>query len=99
MTRDLPVESATATIVGDPDTIPMSVRLPTKKREYSPKRRSRRDETPPRERRSRDGRYERRPSWRSKDSERKDKSSKSYTGRRHQAHVGEWVSGSDSDNY
>ena len=30
MTRDLPVESATATIVGDPDTIPMSVRHPTK---------------------------------------------------------------------
>ena len=31
--------------------------------------------------------------------ERKDKSSKSYTRRRHQAHVGEWVCGSDSDNY
>ena len=30
MTRDLPVESATATIVEDPDTIPMSVRLPTR---------------------------------------------------------------------
>ena len=30
MTKDLPVESATATIVGDPDTIPMSVRHPTK---------------------------------------------------------------------
>src|SRR5215216_4979108 len=36
---------------------------------------------------------------RSKDSERKDKSSKSYTRRRHQPHVGEWVSSSDSDNY
>ena len=30
MTKDLPVESATATIVGDPDTTPMSVRHPTK---------------------------------------------------------------------
>ena len=30
MTKDLPVESATATIVGHPDTIPMSVRHPTK---------------------------------------------------------------------
>ena len=30
MTKDLPVESATATIVGDLDTIPMSVRHPTK---------------------------------------------------------------------
>ena len=28
MIKDLPVESAIATIVGDPDTIPMSVRLP-----------------------------------------------------------------------
>src|SRR4051812_31757615 len=58
----------------------------------------RREESPSRERRSRDDRYERRPSRRSKDSERKDKSSRSYTKRRHQAHVGEWVSGSDSDN-
>ena len=31
MTKDLLVESAIATIVGDPDTIPMSVRHPTKK--------------------------------------------------------------------
>ena len=30
MTKDLPVESAIATIVGDPDTIPMSVWHPTK---------------------------------------------------------------------
>ena len=30
MTKDLLVESAFATIVGDLDTIPMSVRLPTK---------------------------------------------------------------------
>ena len=30
MTKDLLVESVIATIVGDPDTIPMSVRLPTK---------------------------------------------------------------------
>jgi hypothetical protein len=29
----------------------------------------------------------------------KEKSSKSYTRRIHQAHVGEWVFGSDSDNY
>ena len=81
MTKDLLVESETATVVEDPDTIPMSVRLPT------------------RERRSRDDRYERRYSRRSKDSERKEKSSRSYTKRRHQAHVGEWVSGSDSDNH
>lgn len=70
---------------------------PHKRREESPRRRAR-DESPRRERRSRDDRYERRPSRRSKDSERKDKSSRSYTRRRHQAHVGEWVSGSDSDN-
>ena len=30
MTKDLLVESETATIVEDPDTIPMSVRLPTR---------------------------------------------------------------------
>ena len=30
MTKDLLVESEIATIVGDPDTIPMSVRHPTK---------------------------------------------------------------------
>ena len=30
MTKYLPVESAIATIVGDPDTIPMSVRHPTR---------------------------------------------------------------------
>ena len=30
MTKDLLVESETATVVEDPDTIPMSVRLPTK---------------------------------------------------------------------
>ena len=30
MTKDLPVESAISTILGDPDTIPMSVRHPTK---------------------------------------------------------------------
>src|SRR6266516_1565950 len=49
---------------------------PYKRREDSPKRRSKREESPPRERRSRDDHYERRPSHRSKDSERKDKSSK-----------------------
>src|SRR4051812_15986159 len=70
---------------------------PYKRRQDSPKRRSRR--APSRERRNRDDRYERRHSRRSKDSERKDKSSRSYTKRRHQAHVGEWVSGSDSDNH
>ena len=37
MTRDLPVESATATIVGDPDTIPMSVRHPTKEEKNHPR--------------------------------------------------------------
>ena len=31
MTKDLLVESETATVVEDPDTIPMSVRLPTRK--------------------------------------------------------------------
>ena len=30
MTKDLLVESEIATIVGDPDTTPMSVRLPTR---------------------------------------------------------------------
>ena len=57
MTKDLIVVSVIATIVEDPDTTPMSVRLP-KKREDSPKRRSKREELPPIERRSRDDRYE-----------------------------------------
>ena len=30
MTKDLLIESETATIVGDPDSIPMSVRIPTR---------------------------------------------------------------------
>ena len=67
MTKDLLVKSEIATIVGDPDTIPMSVRHPTKEEkilqkeeveEESPKRISKREESPPRERRSRDDRYE-----------------------------------------
>ena len=37
MTRDLPVESAIATIVGDPDTIPMSVRPPTREENILPR--------------------------------------------------------------
>ena len=37
MTKDLLVESAIATIVGDPDTIPMSVRHPTKEEKILPK--------------------------------------------------------------
>ena len=37
MTKDLPVESAIATIVGDPDTIPMSVRHPTKEEKNHPR--------------------------------------------------------------
>ena len=37
MTKDLLVESAIATIVGDPDTIPMSVRHPTKEDKILPK--------------------------------------------------------------
>ena len=37
MTKDLRVESAIATIVGDPDTIPMSVRHPTKEDKILPK--------------------------------------------------------------
>ena len=37
MTKDLLVESETATIVEDPDTIPMSVRLPTKEEKILPK--------------------------------------------------------------
>ena len=57
MTKDLLVMSVIATIVKDSDTIPMSVRPPTKE-EDSPKRRSKREESPPRERRSRDDRYE-----------------------------------------
>src|SRR3954462_15392115 len=101
MTKDLLVKSETATIVEDPDTIPMSVRLPTKEEKILQKEeaKGKREESPSRERRSRDDRYERRYSRRSKDSERKEKSSRSYTKRRHQAHVGEWVSGSDSDNH
>ena len=37
MTKDLPVESEIATIVGDPDTIPMSVRHPTKEEKNHPR--------------------------------------------------------------
>ena len=37
MTKDLLVESETATIVEDPDTTPMSVRLPTKEEKILPK--------------------------------------------------------------
>ena len=37
MTKDLLVDSVIATIVEDPDTIPMSVRLPTKEEKILPK--------------------------------------------------------------
>ena len=37
MTKDLLVESAIATIVGDPDIIPMSVRHPTKEEKILPR--------------------------------------------------------------
>ena len=37
MIKDLPVRSAIATIVGDPDTIPMSVRHPTKEEKILPR--------------------------------------------------------------
>ena len=37
MTKDLRVESAIATILGDPDTIPMSVRHPTKEEKILPR--------------------------------------------------------------
>ena len=37
MTKDLLVESETATIVEDPDTTPMSVRLPTREEKILPK--------------------------------------------------------------
>ena len=37
MTKDLPVERVIATIVEDPDNIPMSVRLPTKEEKILPK--------------------------------------------------------------
>ena len=37
MTKDLLVESETATIVEDPDTTPMSIRLPTREEKILPK--------------------------------------------------------------
>ena len=37
MTKDLLVESETATVVEDPDTTPMSLRLPTKEEKILPK--------------------------------------------------------------
>ena len=37
MTKDLLVKSVIATIVEDPNTIPMSVRLPTKEEKIHPK--------------------------------------------------------------
>ena len=58
MTKDLLVVSVIATTVEDLDTIPMSVRLPTKEEKIHLKEESRREESPPRERRSRDDRYE-----------------------------------------
>ena len=42
MTKDLLVESETATIVGDPDTIQMSVRHPTKEERFSKKKEQKR---------------------------------------------------------
>ena len=72
---------------------------PYKRREESPRRRSSRDESPRRERRSREDHYERRHSQRGKESEKKDKYTKSSSRRRHQAHVGEWVSSSVSDHH
>ncbi|KAI5016230.1 hypothetical protein ZWY2020_006081 [Hordeum vulgare] len=71
---------------------------PHERREESPRRRSSRDESPRRERRSREDHYERRHSRRGKELEKKDKYTKSRSSRRHQAQVGEWVSGSESDN-
>ena len=96
MTKDLLVESETATIMEDPDTIPMSVRLPTREEKTIQKEEAKNHHQ---EREGVDDRYERRYSRRSKDSERKEKSLRSYTKRRHQAHVGEWVSCSDSDHH
>ena len=58
MTKDLLVLSVTATIVEDPDTILMSVRIPTKEEKILPRERSRREESTSRDRRSRDDRYE-----------------------------------------
>ena len=49
MTKDLLVESKIATIVGDPDTIPMSVRHPTKERRFSKKKKQKRRITAKRE--------------------------------------------------
>ena len=53
MIRDLQVVNEIATIVEDPDTTPMSLRLPKKEEKIHP-----REESPPRERRSRYDRYE-----------------------------------------
>ena len=98
MTKDLLVVSETATIVEDSNTTPMSVRLPTKEEKTHLKEEAK-GKNHLQERRSRDDRYERRPSRTSKASKRKEKSSRSYTKQRHQAHIGEWVSGSDSDDH
>ena len=99
MTKDLLVESAIATIVGDPDTIPMSVRHPTKEENNHP-----RGEVEEKNHHQERGGVEmiimnEDPHREARDSERKDKSSRSYTKRRHQAHVGEWVSGSESEHH
>ena len=70
MTKDLPIESAIATIVGDPDTTPMSVRHPTKEEKILQKEEAKEknhhqergvemiviNEEPPREARIRKGR-------------------------------------------
>lgn len=71
---------------------------PDKQIEESPRRRSSRDDSPSTERMSREDRYEQRHSRRGKESEKKDKYTKNSSRRRHQAHVGEWVSDSEFDN-
>ena len=99
MAKDLRVVSAIATIVEDPDTTPMSVRPHTKEKKTCQKE----EVVEKNHLQEREGveinRCERRTSRMSNDTERKDNSSRSYTKRGHQAHVGEWVSGSDSDHH
>ena len=98
MTKDLLVVSIIATIVEDPNTTPMSVQLPTEEEKTHLKGQVE-EKNHLQEREGVEMIVERITSRRSKDSERRDKSSKSYTKRRHQAHVGEWVSGSDSEHH
>ena len=98
MTKDLLVESEIATVVEDPDTIPMSVRLPIREEKILQEEEAK-EKNHHQERGGVEMIVMNEDTHGEARIQRKEKSSRSYTKQRHQAHVGEWVSGSDSDNH